>query len=168
MGRPKAEVVFEGRTLVERAVGVADAAGCAPVYVVVRAGADVPQPAIAVANPDPDRGLRSSLAVAVDAAAGVDALAVLLVDMPGMSPAAVRAACAAWSPGRIAVARFGTGRGHPIVMAPHLWSRALDLAGPDEGARQFLAAHPELVDEVPVDGDPFDLDTPEDLARRNP
>jgi molybdenum cofactor cytidylyltransferase/nicotine blue oxidoreductase len=50
-------------------------------------------------------------------------------------------------------------------MAPDLWRAALDLAGPDEGARAFLAAHPDLVDEVAVDGDPADLDTTDDLNR---
>jgi molybdenum cofactor cytidylyltransferase/nicotine blue oxidoreductase len=50
-------------------------------------------------------------------------------------------------------------------MAPDLWRTALELAGPDEGARRLLAARPDLVDEVRVDGDPADLDTPGDLTR---
>jgi molybdenum cofactor cytidylyltransferase/nicotine blue oxidoreductase len=50
-------------------------------------------------------------------------------------------------------------------MAPPLWQEALAQAGPDEGARRFLQAHPELVDEVAVPGDPADLDTPADLRR---
>jgi molybdenum cofactor cytidylyltransferase/nicotine blue oxidoreductase len=41
----------------------------------------------------------------------------------------------------------------------------VELAGPDEGARRLLAARPELVLEVPVDGDLADLDTPQDLNR---
>jgi molybdenum cofactor cytidylyltransferase/nicotine blue oxidoreductase len=50
-------------------------------------------------------------------------------------------------------------------MSPALWRDALALADADEGARRFLAAHPELVDEIPVQGDPDDLDTPQDLKR---
>jgi molybdenum cofactor cytidylyltransferase/nicotine blue oxidoreductase len=45
------------------------------------------------------------------------------------------------------------------------WRAALDAAGPDEGARAYLAAHPDLVDDVAVHGDPSDLDTPDDLRR---
>jgi molybdenum cofactor cytidylyltransferase/nicotine blue oxidoreductase len=109
--------------------------------------------------------MRSSLALAVDAAGDVETLAVLLVDTPGIAESAVRAVVDAWRPGRIALARYGARRGHPIVMAAQLWRAALDVAGPDEGARAFLASHPDLVDEVDVPGDPADLDTPDDLAR---
>jgi molybdenum cofactor cytidylyltransferase/nicotine blue oxidoreductase len=165
MGAPKAELVLDGGRLVDRAVAAAQDAGCAPVIAVVRAGTSVPG-ATAVVNPGPERGMRSSLALAVEAApADVAGLAVLLVDAPGVGSAAVRAVVAAWTPGRIAVGRFRGRRGHPVVMAPAMWRSALELAAPDEGARALLAARPELVDEVDVPGDPMDLDTPEDVAR---
>ncbi len=164
MGTPKAELVVGGARLVDRAVAAARAAGCDPVYAVLRGGA-VAADAELVVNPDPERGMRSSLALAVDAAADADALAVLLVDLPGVGADAVRAVCSAWRPGRIAVGRYAGRRAHPTVMAPALWRAALDLAGPDEGARRLLAERSELVDEVDVPGDPADLDTPEDMAR---
>ena len=163
MGRPKAALVVDGVRLLDRAVAVLRAAGCEPVIAVVREGTAAPD-ATAVVNPDPERGMRSSLALAVDAAGDADALAVLLVDTPGIGPDAVRQVVDAWRPGRIAVGRYGARRGHPTVMSPAHWCAALDLAGPDEGARALLAAHPELVDEVPVAGDVTDLDTPADLT----
>ena len=164
MGGPKADLVIDGARLLDRAVAAAHDAGCAPVYAVVRKGTDVAE-AIAVVNPDPERGMRSSLELAVAAAGDADALAVLLVDNPGISAGAIEAVVDAWTPGRIAVGRYADRRGHPIVMAPGRWLAALEIAGPDEGARRFLAAHAELVDEVDVPGDPSDLDTPDDLAR---
>lgn len=163
MGTPKAEIVVAGQRLLDRAVGTLAAAGCDPRYAVVRAGTDVAG-AIPIVNPDPSRGQRSSLDLAVSAAGDADVLAVILVDVPGLTADAVAAVCAAWRPGRIAVARYDNRRGHPTVMAPALWRAALELAGPDEGARALLRAHPELVDEVDVAGDPTDLDTPDDLA----
>ena len=163
MGTPKAELVVSGTRLLDRAVAVIRDAGCDPVYAVVRAGVQV-EHAQPVVNPDPERGMRSSLELAVDAAAGEEALAVLLVDVPGIDAAAVAATVPAWRPGRIAVASYDGRRGHPTVMAPALWRQALDLAGPDEGARALLRACPELVDEVAVTGDPTDLDTPDDLG----
>jgi molybdenum cofactor cytidylyltransferase/nicotine blue oxidoreductase len=164
MGAPKAQVVLGGARLLDRAIDAARTAGCSPVYAVVRAGTAVER-AVAVVNPAPERGMRSSLELAVSAARGAEALAVLLVDTPGTGADAVRAVVAAWRPGRIALACDGRRRGHPAVMAPELWRAALELAGPDEGARAFLAAHPELVDEVDVPGDLSDVDTPDDLAR---
>jgi CTP:molybdopterin cytidylyltransferase MocA len=164
MGRPKAELVIDGVRLVDRATAAARDAGCDPVLVVVREGTSV-SAALAVVNPDPARGLRSSLALAVEAASGVDALAVLLVDTPGIGTPALRTVSAAWRPGRIAVGRYGGRRAHPTVMSPALWREAIAAAGPDEGARALLAARPELVDDIDVDGDPTDLDTPADLMR---
>ncbi|HET6847776.1 MAG TPA: NTP transferase domain-containing protein [Gaiellales bacterium] len=166
MGRPKAEVRVDGQRLVDRAVSALRSAGCAPVLAVLRSGVAV-DGAVAVVNPDPQRGMRSSLALATGAAeaAGVDALAVVLVDVPGIGAAAVHAVVEAWRPGRIAVASFEGRRGHPAVMSPALWRAALEAAGPDEGARELLRRRAELVDEIPVPGDPSDLDTPADLAR---
>jgi molybdenum cofactor cytidylyltransferase/nicotine blue oxidoreductase len=164
MGGPKAGLVVGGVRLLDRAVTAASSAGCAPVYAVVRAGTHAPG-TVPLINPAPERGMRSSLALAVAAAQGADALAVLLVDTPGTTVATVRRVVDAWRPGRVAVARYAALRGHPIVMAPQLWRAALETAGPDEGARAYLAAHAELVDEVAVPGDPSDVDTPADLAR---
>jgi CTP:molybdopterin cytidylyltransferase MocA len=172
MGTPKGTLVVDGTRLLDRAVNAARAAGCARVIAVVRAGTSVPG-AEAVVNPDPDQGMRGSLglavAAAVTAAADVpgppDAIAVLLVDVPGIGADAIHAVVAAWRPGRICVGRYGDRRAHPIVMAPTLWREAIAVAGPDEGARRFLAVRPDLVDEVVVPGDPADLDTPEDLRR---
>jgi CTP:molybdopterin cytidylyltransferase MocA len=164
MGAPKGELVIDGVRLVDRAVAAARDGGCDPVLAVVRIGTEVTGAQLVV-NPAPERGMRSSLALAVAAAVDVDALAVVLVDAPGVGAAAIRLVTSAWTPGRIAVGRYAGRRGHPIVMAPDLWRAALELAGPDEGARALLAARPDLVDEVAGPGDPADLDTPEDVAR---
>jgi CTP:molybdopterin cytidylyltransferase MocA len=166
MGTPKADLRVGGERLVDRAVRVVTAAGCGPVWAVVRPGVELVG-AVQIVNPDPARGMRSSLALAVGAAEhdAVDALAVVLVDVPGLTVAGIAAVTAAWLPGRIAVGTYGGRPGHPTVMAVPNWRAALGAAGPDEGARRYLAAHADLVDEIAVDGDPTDLDTPADLRR---
>jgi len=165
MGAPKAALVVGGAPLLHHAVGALSGAGCAPVVAVVRAGTSAPEPAHAVVNPEPERGMRSSLQLGVDATGAADAVAVLLVDTPGIGADAVRAVVRGWTPGRIAVGCYAGRRGHPTVMAPALWREALTLAAPDEGARALLAARPDLVDEIGVPGRADDLDTPDDLAR---
>lgn len=166
MGRPKADVVVGGVRLLDRAIAAMGAAGCAPLWAVVRDGTRV-DGADAVVNPDPARGMRSSLTLAVEAAAaaGSGVLAVLLVDVPGIDADAIARVVSSRRPARIAVARYAGRRGHPIVMPVALWLDALALAAPDEGARALLRDRPDLVDDIDVVGDPTDLDTPDDLAR---
>jgi molybdenum cofactor cytidylyltransferase/nicotine blue oxidoreductase len=163
LGGPKAELRVDGERLLDRAAARLTAAGCDPVVAVVRPGTEVAG-ARPVVNPDPDRGMRSSLELGLAAAPGVDAVAVVLVDTPGLTDVGTTAVLDGWRPGRIAVARYGDRRGHPTVMAPDLWARALELAGPDEGARALLRARPDLVDDVAAPGSAADLDTPQDVA----
>jgi len=167
MGTPKGDLVLDGVRLVDRAIATLRSGGCEPVIAVVRAGVSADG---AVVNPDPARGLRSSLEIGIDATevagtGAVEAVAVLLADLPGVSAQAVASVCAAWRPGRITVAVYDGVRGHPIVMEPRLWREAIAMAEPDEGARALQRARPDLVDEVGVDGDPVDLDTPADVDR---
>src|ERR671939_47004 len=96
-GMPKALVEYEGSLLVERAVWTARAV-CDPVLVVLGARAvDVWRTAdldgaTVLANRDWETGMASSLRAGLDGLRGwpgrVDAALVLLVDMPGMTPAA--------------------------------------------------------------------------------
>jgi len=165
MGTPKGELNLGGVRLVDRAVWVLAQAGCAEVIAVTRPGVDVAGARV-VRNENPDQGMRSSLHLAVLAATelAADALAVLLVDTPGITADSAAAVITAWRPGRITVGSYAGRRAHPTVMSPQWWQRALALAGPDKGARALLAIERERVDEVAVDGDPTDLDTADDLA----
>ena len=164
MGGPKAELTIDGVRLLDRAVSALADAGCVPVIAVVRAGTSV-DGAQPVVNPEPGRGLRSSLQLGVDAAAAADAIAVLLVDMPGVTSSAVRAVIGQWRADRIAVGRYADRSGHPIVMSTSMWTDAVGMAGADDGARAYLSAHPDLIDEVDVQGSGVDLDTPADVTR---
>ncbi|WP_415092831.1 nucleotidyltransferase family protein [Nocardioides sp.] len=170
MGGPKAELVVDGERLMDRAVRLLAAAGCEPVCVIGRPEFSYPE--VLVWWPDDlEAGLRTTLETALTLAVPAvtttddDPVAVMLVDQPGLTADGTRSVVAAWRPGRIAIGVIGGQRVHPVVMAARLWREAIAMAGPDEGARRFLATHPELVDEVEVPGDPADLDTPEDVAR---
>jgi CTP:molybdopterin cytidylyltransferase MocA len=164
MGTPKAQLEIDGVRLLDRAIEVLRAGGCTRIVAVVRAPESLAG-VLAVVNPDPDRGMGSSLRLALEACTG-DAAVVTLVDTPGVGPEAVRAVAAAVLAGaKVSIATYGGTRGHPVGFGPSVWSAVAELADGDQGARGFMRANPELVVEVPSHGDPADIDTPEDLRR---
>ena len=168
-GMPKALVEYEGSLLVERAVRTARAV-CDPVLVVLGARAvDVWRQAdlggaTVLANRDWESGMASSLRTGLDGLRGwpgrVDAALVLLVDMPGMTPAALARLAGYAAPDALAVATYDGVRGHPVLLGREHWAGVAETATGDEGARSYLAEH----DVVEVDctglADPTDLDVP--------
>jgi molybdenum cofactor cytidylyltransferase/nicotine blue oxidoreductase len=168
-GMPKALVEYEGTLLVERAVRTARAV-CDPVLVVLGAQAvDVWRRAdldgaTVLANKDWESGMASSLRTGLDGLRSwpgrVDAAVVLLVDMPGMTPAALAKMAAHAAPDALAMATYDGVRGHPVLLGREHWAGVAETAAGDEGARRYLAAHD--VTEVDCTGlaDPTDLDVP--------
>ncbi len=166
---PKALVEYQGSLLVERAVATATTV-CDPVLVVLGARAvDVwrtarLQNALVVANRDWETGMASSLRTGLDGLRGwpgrVDAALVLLVDMPGMTTAALARMAEHASPDALAVATYDGVRAHPVLLGRDHWAGVIETATGDEGARRYLAAHD--VTEVDCTGlaDATDLDVP--------
>jgi nicotine blue oxidoreductase len=181
-GGPKALVRFadsppttplntnKGRLLVERAVDTAREGGCAPIVVVVGASADRVRAearlgdATLVDNPSWPSGMGSSLRAGLEALAGTDAVAalVLLVDMPGITADAVRRLAALAGSGALAMAGYGERRGHPVLLGREHWAGIARLATGDVGARPYLARHAAVLRIVPCAdvADDTDLDRP--------
>jgi molybdenum cofactor cytidylyltransferase len=121
-----------------------------------------------VVNPEPERGLSSSLSLgfeAIEADAG--AVLVALGDQPLVSAAVIRALVEAPAQrGRsIVVPVYPDDRGRNPVLVRR---SAFDLVGEatgDRGLGPVLEAHPELVSEIPVEAANPDIDTTDDLAR---
>lgn len=119
-----------------------------------------------VTNPDWMSGQRSSLLAGLDRAERLAASAAVigLADQPFVSAHAWAALARCRSP--LAVALYGRDRGHPVRLDRSLWDEVRALRSPpDEGLRSFIGLHPELVEEVPCEGSPTDIDTVEDLDR---
>ncbi|MQA86195.1 MAG: NTP transferase domain-containing protein [Streptosporangiales bacterium] len=168
LGRPKALVELDGRTLAERGVMMLREGGCDPVIVVTGA-VDVAVPsARSVHNAEWRTGMGSSLRAGLAALPETaEAAVVALVDQPRVTAAAVRRLVAAYGSGAgVAVATYGGAPRNPVLLAREHWDEAARMAVGDVGARPFLRAHPERVTEVPCDdvGSPADIDTAEDLA----
>ena len=158
-GGPKAPVVIDGERLVDRAVRVLREGGCEPVYVVLGAWVGEVPGAIVVVNPDWAEGMGSSLRVGLGAM-DADRVVVTLVDLPGLTPAAVARMVA--EPARIAQATYDGVRGHPVLLGREHVAGVVDVAVGDRGARDYLKAQGGAVVTVEV-GDVAsgeDLDAP--------
>jgi CTP:molybdopterin cytidylyltransferase MocA len=159
-GAAKAPVVVDGERLVDRAVRVLREGGCGPVWVVLGAWVGEVPAAEVVVNPGWESGMGSSLRVGLGALAAhgdVERALVTLVDLPGLTSAAVARLVAC--PAELAVATYDGRRGHPVALARSSWPGVAESATGDRGARQYLASHSVTLVEV------GDVATGEDLDR---
>ena len=170
-----------GRPILQHVLDSLAAAGLTEVVVVLGRDAPAIEASMAwrterrVVNPDPERGLASSLLVgfeamnhAVGAASeAVKAVLVVLGDQPLLSVEAIRTVVGAPAdPARpFVVPAYSDDRGRNPVLVRRPAFALIGEATGDRGLGPVLAAHPDLVMEVPVTGANPDLDTPSDLAR---
>ncbi|MBB4909116.1 nucleotidyltransferase family protein [Actinophytocola algeriensis] len=170
-GMPKALVRHQGRLFVEHAAEVLRAGGCAPVVVVLGAlAADVRSTASLsgsslVDNPEWESGMGSSLRAGLAALApsSCEAVVVLPVDTPGMTPSAVARLVSLASSSALARATYDGVPGHPVLIGRDRWAEVSELATGDAGARPYLARHDAVA--VPCEdvASGADVDRPEDL-----
>jgi CTP:molybdopterin cytidylyltransferase MocA len=176
MGRPKALLDFDGTTALALVLRTCADAG-ADVAVVVtspegeavrQACVGAPLPVIAAVNPDPTRGMLSSLQAGLRALPAATAFLLFPVDFPIVPAPEVRRLIDARvnRPGRIFVPSFARRRGHPALVDAALAPEFLAL-GDDQTARVVMAAHAAETVYVEADDDRvlMDMDTPEDYAR---
>lgn len=122
-----------------------------------------------VVNPDPGRGLSSSLQVGLAAGAGddLDGIFILLGDQPRTSVATLDALAVAGrdaAPGTLAVVPAYTdgGGANPVLLLRAGFPLVAGLDG-DRGLGPALAARLESVRQLPLPGSNPDVDTPADL-----
>jgi CTP:molybdopterin cytidylyltransferase MocA len=168
-GMPKALVVRDGQWLVERALATLRDGGCEPVAVVLGAAADEVLAvadlgdALVVRNPEWPEGMGSSLraGLAALAATPAECVAVLLVDTPGITPAAVRRVLRYAGPGALAAASYADRQGHPVLLGRRHWTGVAELATGDQGVRPYLALNQVILVDCDDVADDTDLDIPE-------
>ena len=172
MGGPKALVELDGEPLVRRALRVLADGGCAPRVVVVGAAADavraiLPDDVTVVEATDWAEGMGASLRAGLGALPpDADAVVVHLVDLPGVTAAAVARLAEGAAPGTLRRAAYHGRPAHPVVLGREHWAGVAAVATGDAGARDYLKGHPalELVECADVAA-PDDVDTPDALAR---
>lgn len=175
MGRPKALVAFDGEPLVVRALRVLADGGAVPLVVVVGAAGDevralLPPTVQVVDAADWAEGMGASVRAGLGWLAALDpapdAAVVHLVDLPGVTAAAVARLADGAGPSSLRRAAYDGRAGHPVLLGRDHWAAVAAGARADAGARGYLAGNPvvELVECADV-AVPDDVDTPEQLER---
>lgn len=157
---------IDGAPMIAHVIAAARAADLDEVIVVQGAidlAAHVPDDVTLLDNEQWAEGQATSLraAVAYAQVRGHDAIVVGLGDSPGVT--AETWITVARVDDDLASARYNGDLRPPVRLAASIWP-SLPVSG-DEGARAVMRQRPDLVRPVPVDGDPRDIDTLQDLRR---
>lgn len=165
---------LDGRPILQHVLDRVAAAGLAQTVVVMGADQDAVEASMAwrgedrVRNPDPGRGLSSSVRLGVEALdPDIDRALIVLGDQPSLPDGVIEALVAQPSdPGRpIVVPVYQGDRGrNPVLLDRAAFVDATAGLHGDRGLGPWIAEHAELVREVPVAGANPDVDTRDDLV----
>lgn len=174
-GSQKLLALLDGRPILQHVLDAVACLGPTETVVVLGDAADSIEAAVTwraetrIRNPDPGRGLASSLRLGVEAllrsGSSLDAALLALGDQPRVRSEVVAALLvAARGANRPIVApRYAKDAApNPVVLLRAAWPLVAELRG-DRGLGPLIAARPDLVTWVPLAGSNPDVDTPADL-----
>ncbi|BDC52692.1 hypothetical protein F183_A50070 [Bryobacterales bacterium F-183] len=164
MGSPKAFLDIQGETFLDRMVRVMRSV-CDDVVAVVPPDWSAPD-AHYVRNPDPERGMLSSLRCGLQALSTADHVLFTPMDLPLLDPRTVRLIADAAPRAGVVIPRFGEDRGHPVAVNREVIAEL--LAAPDGvQPRDIIRRDDSRVLFLDVDdpGVVRDIDHPEDYRR---
>ena len=175
MGRPKQLLMYEGQTLLRRAIHAAEAAGCCPIKVVLGCGVEALQTEVAattaqaIVNADWQKGIGTSIrhgvAALLDENPATDRVVLMLADQPHVTADTIRALDHAQrqTQSPICAAAFEATIGPPVIVTGPFIRALLELPD-DRGAKAIWTDHPEALTKVPRPEAAIDVDTPESYA----
>lgn len=150
LGFAKQQIVFEGETLLDRAMRLARET-CDEVVVID-----------AAKNPHASEGIASSIRVGVSLAPSDARLLMLVCDQPRITADHLRALIPIDAP--IVATGYSGIAGVPAIFGPEFREELLALRG-DRGARVVIERHRAIARVVVFEDAAVDIDTPADLQR---
>jgi len=167
MGRPKALLEYQGETFLSRSARLF-LPFCDPVVVVLPpSGLECPAGVIVTVNPEPERGMLTSLQCGLRALPDSARFVFFTpVDLPAVAPQTVSALREAAGQAPAIIPRYSGRRGHPVLISRELVPEFLDLRAPAT-ARAVIERHAGEIRHIDVDdpGIVTDIDEPADYAR---
>lgn len=173
LGKPKQLLVYEGETLIERAIGTALEVNCDPIIVVLGAYQKELQQQIRgtaaqiIENPDWEQGMGSSIGAGIKALqkwGKVDQVIIMLSDQPFVTPTHLEALINTKeiSQKEIIASLYKNQRGVPVLFDHSCFEMLEKLKGTD-GAKKLINSQKEKVKTVKFEKGKIDIDTEADF-----
>jgi molybdenum cofactor cytidylyltransferase len=169
LGRPKQNLIFRGKTMLQNAVETALDTKCDPIFVVLGAeavaiGATLNYPGVQIiSNPDWQDGLASSIRIAVQVIQEdkeIDSMVIMLCDQPFVNPQLIDHLLTRGKETHkpIIACAYEGGKGVPVLFNRSMFAKLQALTG-QQGAKKIIKAHPQDVIAVPFGKGGTDIDT---------
>jgi len=176
LGQSKQNLVFKGKTLLQRAIETAVASVCEPVIVVLGANAEIIEPTIKnyevniVYNADWNEGMSSAIRAGISALIkiehNVQSVILMLCDQPFTDTYVVNHLIMASDASGIAASVYNNTVGPPVLFDAIYFKDLMALKGV-EGAKKVIQKYPGKVVEVLFPQGNIDIDTMEDFEKIN-
>ncbi|HVW97601.1 MAG TPA: nucleotidyltransferase family protein [Mucilaginibacter sp.] len=173
-GSPKQNLIYEGQTLIQRAIDTAITTGFSPVIVVLGANHKVIRPGVqnknaeVVINDDWQEGMSSSIRTGIDylqrTQKDISSVILMLCDQPFVTSGLLLQLAENCSDDDIRASAFSGSIGPPACFGSNYFPELLSLRG-NNGAKQLFRKYPHKVITVPFPLGGTDIDTTDDFNR---
>ena len=174
LGQPKQNLVYKGKTLLQRTIETAMASICETVVVVLGANAEVIKPTIAnysveiIENTDWTEGMASSIRTGLkrvlQISPGEQSVILMLCDQPHVDTYLINMLVVAKTKEGICASGYNDTIGPPVLFDAIYFGELLVLTGAD-GAKKVMQKHANQVKEIPFALGDVDIDTIRDYER---
>ena len=171
LGQPKQNLVYKGKTLLQRSIETAMASVCEPVVVVLGANQEVIKPTIAnyaldiIENADWNEGMASSIRTGLkrvlQLSPATQSVILMLCDQPHVDTYLINMFVVAKTKEGICACGYHDTVGPPVLFDAVYFDELLALNGA-EGAKKVMVNHLEKIKKIPLDLGGIDIDTPMD------
>ena len=175
LGQPKQNLLFQNKTLLQRAIETGLNSKCRPVIIMLGANVDVIVPIIhhkainVIYNPDWQEGIASSIRIGISEIGNdntINNVVIMLCDQPFVSSELIDNLFLKQRETNKAIVAcsYKETIGVPVLFNRSLFAELLLLKGHD-GAKHILKDHPQDIEMIPFDMGDIDIDTMEDYER---
>lgn len=175
MGKPKQNLMYHGKTLLQHAVSAAICSECRPVIVVLGANSESIVPEIEghdiqlIQNPEWAQGMSTSIVKAItqlQIIEAIDSVIIMLCDQPFVNEELIDQIIKKQTEtGKgIVASSYNDTLGVPVFFIKKYFVDLLNLKGHD-GAKQLLSVYTDDIASVNFSQGEIDIDTPKDYDR---